>query len=72
MTQAEVGGPGSAAEPRGRERVAFPAFNGFRVLIVVFVATVLVSIASYLFVERPALSLKSRIPNRRPVAAPAG
>jgi peptidoglycan/LPS O-acetylase OafA/YrhL len=43
-----------------------------KMLIVVFVATVLVSIASYVVVERPALSLKSRVPSRRPVATPAG
>jgi peptidoglycan/LPS O-acetylase OafA/YrhL len=41
-----------------------------KMLIVVFVATVLVSIASYVIVEKPALSLKSRVPARRPAATP--
>lgn len=40
-------------------------------LVVVFAATVVVSVASYLFVERPALSLKSRVPYRRPAPTPA-
>jgi peptidoglycan/LPS O-acetylase OafA/YrhL len=43
-----------------------------KMLVVVFVATVLVSIASYVLVEKPALSLKSRVPSRRPAATPAG
>jgi peptidoglycan/LPS O-acetylase OafA/YrhL len=43
-----------------------------KMLVVVFVATVLVSIASYVLVEKPVLSLKSRVPSRRPAATPAG
>jgi peptidoglycan/LPS O-acetylase OafA/YrhL len=43
-----------------------------KMLGVVFVATVLVSIASYVVVEKPVLSLKSRVPSRRPAATPAG
>jgi peptidoglycan/LPS O-acetylase OafA/YrhL len=35
-------------------------------LFVVFVATVFVATLSYLIVERPALSLKRRVPDRRP------
>jgi peptidoglycan/LPS O-acetylase OafA/YrhL len=43
-----------------------------KMLVVVFIATVLASAASYVFVERPVLSLKSRVPYRRPVVTAAG
>lgn len=43
-----------------------------KMLAVVFLATVLVAAASYLVVERPALSLKGRVPFRRPAPKPAG
>ncbi len=42
-----------------------------RMLAVVFVATVVVAAASYLVVEKPALSLKGRVPSRRPAPTPA-
>jgi peptidoglycan/LPS O-acetylase OafA/YrhL len=43
-----------------------------RMLGVVFVATVLVAAASYVVVEKPALSLKGRVSFRRPAPTPAG
>jgi peptidoglycan/LPS O-acetylase OafA/YrhL len=43
-----------------------------KMLAVVFLATVLVAAASYLVVEKPALSLKGRVPFRRPAPKPAG
>lgn len=43
-----------------------------KMLAVVFVVTVLVAAASYLVVEKPALSLKGRVPSRRPAPNPAG
>jgi peptidoglycan/LPS O-acetylase OafA/YrhL len=43
-----------------------------KMLVVVFAVTVLVSAASYIIVERPVLTLKSRVPSRRPAATPAG
>lgn len=43
-----------------------------KMLAVVFLATVLVAAASYIVVEKPALSLKGRVPFRRPAANPAG
>jgi peptidoglycan/LPS O-acetylase OafA/YrhL len=48
-------------------RTSFP-----KMLLVVFAGTVLVSTVSYVLVEKPALSLKSRVPSRRRVATPAG
>jgi peptidoglycan/LPS O-acetylase OafA/YrhL len=48
-------------------RTSFP-----KMLVVVFAATVLASTVSYVLVEKPALSLKSRLPSRRRVATPAG
>ena len=42
-----------------------------KMLAVVFVATVVVAAASYLVVEKPALSLKGRVPSRRPAPTPA-
>jgi peptidoglycan/LPS O-acetylase OafA/YrhL len=43
-----------------------------KMLAVVFAATVLVATVSYLVVEKPALSLKGRVPFRRPAPTPAG
>jgi peptidoglycan/LPS O-acetylase OafA/YrhL len=43
-----------------------------KMLAVVFVSTVLVAAASYVVVEKPALSLKGRIPFRRPAPTSAG
>ena len=43
-----------------------------KMLAVVFLATVLVAAASYFIVEKPALSLKGRVPFRRPAPKPAG
>jgi peptidoglycan/LPS O-acetylase OafA/YrhL len=43
-----------------------------KMLVAVFAATALVSAASYIFVERPVLSLKSRVSYRRPAATPSG
>jgi peptidoglycan/LPS O-acetylase OafA/YrhL len=43
-----------------------------KMLAVVFLATVLVAAASYIVVEKPALSLKGRVPSRRPAPNPAG
>jgi len=43
-----------------------------KMLAVVFLATVLVAAASYLVVEKPALSFKGRVPFRRPASNPAG
>jgi peptidoglycan/LPS O-acetylase OafA/YrhL len=40
-------------------------------LAVVFVSTVLVATASYVLVEKPALSLKGRVSFRRPAPTPA-
>jgi peptidoglycan/LPS O-acetylase OafA/YrhL len=43
-----------------------------KMLAVVFVATALVAAVSYIVVEKPALSLKGRVPFRRPAPHPAG
>jgi peptidoglycan/LPS O-acetylase OafA/YrhL len=43
-----------------------------KMLAIVFLATVLVAAASYVVVEKPALSLKGRVPFRRPAPTTAG
>ena len=43
-----------------------------KMLAIVFVSTVLVATVSYVVVEKPALSLKGRVPFRRPAPTPAG
>lgn len=42
-----------------------------KMLAIVFVSTVLAAV-SYVVVEKPALSLKGRVPFRRPAPTPAG